>query len=449
MAIATPESSVTGSRSGVVRVPLVVAALCAVVYLLTAAYTSVSGDVMSANVLSWQLATTGDAEFTESTYPPIDEHPARAVWVIPTEDGREVIGRSPGAVALALPAYLARGDDSFSLAPAAVSAAVLTAVAILLLGLALRDLLPAKEVALAMLVVGLGTPMWSVAADGMWPHTVTVLGICGMAWSARRERWWLVGLFGGVVVWGRLHAAVIVAIVGLYVAWKRRDAATAIRVGTVSGLMLAVQCVWTQAVYGSWNPMSSYDTGPFEEYAGDHRLDLVNQLGFWVSPDRGILIWTPLIVVLIPALVRSWRSLPDWSRGLAIGALAYTLLQGFLNRFSGGDSFYGYRLTLELLACRAPALALSASRAGRVARLCFAPVLTIQVLVIATGAIVSGLGTRAEDVWTRNSFFSPLATEPAALVSFVLVSLLVGVLAGRIWADPHVSAPKRQAQTFG
>ena len=48
---------------------------------------------------------------------------------------------------------------------------------------------------------------WSVAANGLWPHTLTVLGISGMAWAAARDRWWLVGLFGGVVVWGRLHAA--------------------------------------------------------------------------------------------------------------------------------------------------------------------------------------------------------------------------------------------------
>ena len=434
MATTGLESSVATRASRAVRVPFIVAALCAAVYLLTASYSSVSNDVLSANVLSWQIATTGDVEFTDSTYPPIDEHPFRRVWVVATDDGRDVIGRSPGAVALAVPAYLVAGSDAFSLAPSAVSAALLTAVAVLLLGLTLRDLLPTRDVALAMLVVGIGTPVWSVAADGMWPHTVTVLGICGMAWSARHDRWWVAGLFGGLVLWGRLHAAIIVAIVGLFIAWRRRDPVVAIRVGMASGLMLALQCVWTRAIYGSWSPMSSYNTAPFEDYAGDHRLDLINQLGFWISPDRGLLVWTPVIVPLVPALIRNWRSLPDWSSALVIGGLTYTILQGVLNRFSGGDAFYGYRLTLELLACLTPAIALSAPKAGPVARWCFAPLLAIQVVVIAAGAVITGLGTRAEEVWTRHSFFTPLFQTPEVLLAVVLATVAIGVLGARIWS---------------
>jgi alpha-1,2-mannosyltransferase len=112
-----------------------------------------------------------------------------------------------------------------------------------------------------------------------------------------------------------------------------------------------------------------------------------------------------------------------------------------LNRFSGGDYFYGYRITLELLACLTPAFALSAPQMGRIARGCFAPLLTMQALVIATGATIGGLGSRAEEVWTRHSFFTPLASSPVALVAFVLVCLRVGVLARRIWRNPQVSRP--------
>lgn len=434
-----------GTPSAVGRVPVVVAALCAVVYLLTASYTSVSGDVLSANVLSWQLATTGDPEFTGSTYPPIDEHPARAIWVLRTEDGSEVIGRSPGAVALAVPAYALQRSGTFSLIPGAVSAALLSSAAVLFLGLALRTRLTPRALALTMLSFAFATPVWSVAADGMWPHTVTVLGICGMAWAASRNRWVLVGLLGGVVLWGRLHAAVLVAIVGLYVAWRRRDPRVAVRVAVPSAGLLALQCLWTRIVYGSWSPLSSYDTGPFENYAGEHRLDVVNQLGFWIAPDRGILVWTPVCALLVPALVRSWRSLPEWSRGLVLGGLAYTLLQGVLNRFSGGDSFYGYRLTLELLACATPALAMSAGRMGGAARRLVAPLLVLQVVVIGTGAILGGLGSRAEDVWTRHSFFSTLAASPAALVLVLVTCVASGLLLRRMWTDPGADALTSEA----
>ncbi len=117
-------------------------------------------------------------------------------------------------------------------------------------------------------------------------------------------------------------------------------------------------------MYGTWDPTAAYDAGAFADYAAAHPISLVNQLGFWVAPDRGIFVWTPATLLLLPALVRSWRRLPDWSTSLVWGGLAYTVMQGVLNRFWGGDVFYGYRLGLEMLACAAPALALSAGAHG-------------------------------------------------------------------------------------
>ncbi len=66
----------------------------------------------------------------------------------------------------------------------------------------------------------------------MWTHPVTLLGIGGMAWAASRDRWWLVGLFGGVALWGRLHTALIVAILGLAVAVARRRPRIALQAGS-------------------------------------------------------------------------------------------------------------------------------------------------------------------------------------------------------------------------
>lgn len=413
--------------------PALVALLCSVVFAATASYSTASGDVTATNVLSWQVGTTADPVFEHSTFPPLDRHPGRAIWVIERADGEEVIGRSPGAVVGAVPAYALLGRSGFSIGPGALSAALLAGLAVWLMALALRELVPRRQAALAALVFGLTTPVWSVAANGMWPHTITVLGVCGMAWAAVRERWFLVGVFGGVVLWGRLHAAVIVAVFGLLVGLRRRDARLTTAVAAGSVLLLGIQCAWTRWVYGSWNPLSSYETGAFEDYAGNHLLDPVNQLGFWVSPDRGLLVWTPVVALLLPALVRSWRELPDWSRALLLAGVAYTVLQGVLNRFSGGDSFYGYRLTLEVLACATPALALSAVRMGRWARAAFGPVLAYQGFTIFAGALNDKLGSPAEEVWRTHSFFSALSPHPGVIVAFLAICVAVGWLARRMW----------------
>jgi hypothetical protein len=410
-----------------------------VVYALTAGFGSTSGDVTAANVLSWQIASVGDTTFRPDTYPPLDRQEFRNVWVIQDAAGNEVIGRSPGAVIAAVPAFAALGGDSFSRAPGALTAALLTALATALLASCLLKYMPPRAAVLASLVFGLTTPVWSVAADGMWPHTVTVLGICGSAWAASRERWWLVGLLGGVAIWGRLHVVIIVAILGLMVGWRRRDVGIVGRVASTSCAMLASQLMWTKWLYGSWSPMAPYAVSLEENAFNTDGVGLLNQLGFWIAPDRGILVWTPVIVLMLPALVRHWRDLPDWSRALVWGGLAYTVVQGMRNPFGGGDGFYGYRLTLELLACAAPALALSAVRMGRYSRAAYGPVLVFQALVLGVGAIESRVVHSGDDVWTTHTLLSALATMPFVLVAFLGVCVAIGYLGQRIWSSPAIS----------
>ena len=134
-----------------------------------------------------------------------------------TDDG-DVISRFPGVIAIALPAYWiahALGQaDSMTVVPGALTAATASALALMLMFLALRTQLSERRSAAAVAVLGFATPVWTVAADAVWPHTVTLLGIAGMAWGCATRRWWAVGLFGGITLWGRLHAAVIVAVLG-------------------------------------------------------------------------------------------------------------------------------------------------------------------------------------------------------------------------------------------
>lgn len=432
----TPSAAAPPQRIWLVG--LVLFLLASTVFALTGARSNISMDVWSANLASWRVATTGSPWLDDVSVPQLDNHPAQEVWVMEADNGHRVIGRSPGVVAAALPAYWVSQPARMTALPGGITAAILCGLATMLMFLCLRHRLAKREALLAAALFGFTTPVWTVAANGLWPHTVTIFGIAGMAWAATRDRWWLVGVFGGVAVWGRLHVAVVVAVIGLSVALSRRRPDIAVKVGVVSGAFLALICVWSQWMYGSWNPTASYDTTVFSDYALDNRFSPTNHLGFWFSPDRGIFVWTPLLLLLTPALVRGWRDLPDWSRGLLVGGLAYTLLQATLNRFSGGDTFYGYRLGLEFLACATPAYAMAAHRMGRVARAVFAPVVAVQAVAILAGAVRDGYYVSADDIWRQNAFIKAYEAN-LAFMSFVLVaSLLASVLAARIWADPGV-----------
>jgi hypothetical protein len=404
------------------------------VYAATISHGLVSLDVWSANFGSWHLARTGNPWIEGLGIPLLDHNPLRHEWVLETH-GHTVIGRSPGVIAGSLPAYFVLGSSSFSTVPGGLSAAGLTACAVTLLYLAFRTRLTQRDALLSAAVFGLATPVWSVAANGMWPHTITVLGISGMAWASATGRWWWAGVFGGVTLWGRLHAALIVAVLGVLVAARRRSPVVVLRIGAASAAFLVLISLWTRWMYGTWDPTASYDTSAFTGYAAENRLSVTNQLGFWVSPDRGILVWTPVILLLLPALVRSWRDLPDWSRSLVWGGLAYTVLQGVLNRFSGGDVFYGYRLGLEMLACSAPALAFSVPRAGPVARRLFGPVLALQFLAITWGAVRDTAYLPFDQAWHHNAF--EVAVRHAGVGGWCAVVLVVGlgVLVQRMWTE--------------
>ncbi|QIG42549.1 hypothetical protein G5V58_06950 [Nocardioides anomalus] len=382
-------------------------------------------DVWSSNLASYQLATTGSPYLDGVEVPQLDGHVLR--WVYVDDDapnGHHVITRAPAVVIAGLPAYLLTQPDTMTVLPAAVTAALLTALAVLLVFLALTTRLERRTALVAAAAFAFTTPVWSTAANGIWPQTVSVLGIALIAFAAPRERWWTVGLGGVLLLWARPHAALIVAVVGLSVAWRRRSLAVAARSGLPGLASLLLLSLWTKWVYGSWDPTALYGAGAFSEVSRS-LVDVPNQLGLWVSPDRGILVFTPVLLVLLPALVRAWRELPLWATSLLAGGLVYTLLQGALIGFTGGDPIYGYRYGLEFLAAATPAFALATPWAGRVARALLAPVLAVQLVVILLGAVVERVALDYRLAWTHNAFVDAMAAGSGALrASAVLVVVL-------------------------
>jgi hypothetical protein len=84
-------------------------------------------------------------------------------------------------------------------------------------------------------------------------------------------------------------------------------------------------------------------------------------LGAAFSPDRGLFVYSPFLLVLLAGLRSGWRAAPDWARGAALGGVLYLLLQYKANRYSGGTFFLAYRYPLEALMAAAPVLFLAYS----------------------------------------------------------------------------------------
>lgn len=373
-------------------------------YALTMARSMWHTDVFGANWTSWHIATTGSPWIDGTRIPEVGNRSDYLLAITPTANGHTAFGRFPGVVAASLPAYLVFGQENMSIIPGSLTAAFLSACSVALVFSALRRHLTQRQALVSAIVFGFATPMWTISANLLWPHTITVLGIAGMAWAASSGRWWAAGVFGGIGLWGRVHAALIVAVLGLGVALRRRQLGPLVKSGVASAVFLLGSCAWNRWMYGSWSPLAGYGESNVTASAGAYSTSLSNQLGMWISPDRGILVWTPIVALLLPALARSWGTLPDWSRSLAVGGLMYTLLQAAMITFTGGDSFYGYRYGLEFLACATPALALSQDRMGRTARVLAGPVVALQLFAFLLGAVVDSLYVPRSEVWHRNAF---------------------------------------------
>jgi len=149
-----------------------------------------------------------------------------------------------------------------------------------------------------------------------------------------------------------------------------------------------------------------------------------------------------VLLVLLPALVRSWKELPAWSTALLLGGLVYTFLQGALIGFTGGDPIYGYRYGLEFLACATPAFALAAPHAGPVARKLLAPVLAVQLVVIALGAVVERVALDYRLAWTHNAFVDAMVAGSPALRMTAVLLVLLFLLVVRLVRTSAAPAPE-------
>jgi alpha-1,2-mannosyltransferase len=409
-------------------------------YFLTSAKSEVNVDAYAASAGSWRIATAGtpwmdglDVKRLDATHG--DDDRRNGQWISESPNGHVTAQRMAGPIIVGVPFYwlFADGDqeEDFDLRPAALASSVLTAGTVLLLFLALRHRASPLLATAGALLFAFATPTWLVSANGLWTHTVTQLGIAGAAYAAARDRWWLVGALLGVGIFGRPHVAVIAAVVGLGVAWSRRDWRVAAKVALPSAAALGLLTGWNRWVHGVWSIGGAYGNAAERAAAGvgGYGFDqLANYLGFFVSFNRGLLVWTPVILLLLPAMIRARRSLPHWSLWLIAGGVLYTFFQLRLNHYTGGIFFHGYRHGLELLTCLVPALVWSAPGTRRVARWLLGPVIALQVGMMTALAPFESAYVIEADAWRDNSLWMLLRAYPGPIGGWLVLSLLLGVL---------------------
>lgn len=299
-----------------------------------------SGDTRALARTAASLVQEGDFDLDE--YPDVEFPFAR-------EAGGHKIGIYPALPALmSAPVFLLARfvfalDEEGSAFAGKLASSALAALGAAVFFLALVRRQPLADARWAAVALALGTSLWSTS-QALWQHPAAVLWLCvALLFLVRAEQdeVWAgrAGLPLALMLAAR-HADVAIVLVlalGVALRWPRRVPALALWAAPVGALLALYQ--WL-AFGAPWRHGFSGSLGRFSEPWG------VGQLGLLVSPGKGLLFFTPVILVGLVGLVRAWRRERFLPATLGLAFVAHLVFTGRWREWHGGECF-GPRLMTD------------------------------------------------------------------------------------------------------
>ena len=353
-----------------------------------------SGDTVPAELLPLSILGDGDLAFDEFVHRGrqlpywFQEVRGHALSSYPILPGLLNVPVYAVAGAFGVPLY----EDRFRLS--LITVALLTAGSVVFMHRCLlrvcASLLEANLFAFAYFF---GTTVWSVAGKGLFQHgpslfflTLALLLLLRAGPSDTA----LAGLVLGFAVINRPTNLLIALPLAVFAVRERRR-------GIAGFFALAAVPALLHAVY-AWRyfgtPFTSGQPIGLERFHGDWREGLG---GLLLSPSRGLFVFSPFLLLAIPAAVACFRrGEPAFYRYLVVAVVLEVALHSKWDNWWGGHTF-GYRLLIEIV----PLLVLILARQWRrLARspgvpAVFGALLGISVAVNALGAFVFPSGFNA------------------------------------------------------
>jgi hypothetical protein len=204
---------------------------------------------------------------------------------------------------------------------AAVFLASATAIALLSL---LRRLTSGRAAWMLTLLFALGTANWSTSSQALWPHTFGQLAIIGCLYAV--DRWsaadfqvspyWIAGAFAACAVAIRPTNVTLLPALALALFLRPARPLHYVRVFLPVILAAAPLLAYNFAVFRS-------ASGQYPVRVGEHLWD--GLLGVLVSPGRGLLVYTPVVIFALAAFAPHVRAVREQHRLLVVVATVFAL----------------------------------------------------------------------------------------------------------------------------
>jgi hypothetical protein len=280
---------------------------------------------------------------------------------------------------------------------AVLTASVLVSLAVMFAFSHARQRLPRGRALLLAAGLALGTGFWSTASRTLWQTETAVfgLGLAVLAFAAPGERISgraavAIGVGLGLAGATRPQLAPIVAIL-LAGTWARSSPRHAAAATAIIAVFVAAVCAanlqWFGHPLGAL-PLLQNVNSRVHGTGASFGFRLEGFAGLLVSPSRGLLIFSPVVLVAAAGIRRSllegWRSPLPWC---ALALAAQYALYGCYAVWWGGHT-YGPRYLLDVLPIAVPlaVIAMAESPRGRTVKLAASAALAWSVVVAATGA---------------------------------------------------------------
>jgi hypothetical protein len=290
-------------------------------------------------------------------------------------------------------------DVRAQLAPglmAVIGASVLVALAVVLSFFTARRWLPRGRALLLAIGLGLGTGFWSTASQTLWQTETAVFGLALAVYAFCSAE--PIGVKGALAIGIGLGLAgatrpQLGPLVGILLigTWSRARpipaaAATAL-VATFVAVLCAVNVRWFGHPLGAL-PLLQEVNSQIHATGASFGLQLEGFAGLLLSPNRGLFVYSPIVIVALAGLRASFANgLRSPLLSCALGLVVEYVLYATYAVWWGGHT-YGPRYLVDVLPIAVPlaAVAMAPPRFGRTARTLSAAALVWSMIVAATGA---------------------------------------------------------------
>jgi hypothetical protein len=280
---------------------------------------------------------------------------------------------------------------------AKLAASVLVSIGVVLAFFTARQRLSRRRALLLAIGLGLGTGFWSTSSQTLWQTGTAAVGLAIAVFAFAAPHAEIsglgavtIGLGLGLAGTARPQVGPIIAVVlaGTCARSKPRVAIGAISLVALCGAVLcATNLRWFGHPLGGLVLVQDLNS-QVHATGATFGLHLEGFAGLLLSPSRGLLIFSPVVLVAVAgfrqSLAEGWRSPLPWCL-LALAA-EYALYGSFAVWWGGHT--YGPRYLLDGLPVAVPlaAVAMAPPRIGRVAKAGALAALAWSMLVAATGA---------------------------------------------------------------